>query len=70
MYARQVWKGVHLDRRLTPVNGEENQSAGVTEYLWHGLGFGGSCFPKDVAACVVWLLSRADANLDAVFYAN
>jgi nucleotide sugar dehydrogenase len=22
----------------------------VTEYLWHGLGFGGSCFPKDVEA--------------------
>jgi UDPglucose 6-dehydrogenase len=45
-----VWKGVHLDRRLTPVNGQVSGAAGVTEYLWHGLGFGGSCFPKDVAA--------------------
>ncbi len=48
--ARFVWKGVHLDRRLTPVNGQVGGAAGVTEYLWHGLGFGGSCFPKDVAA--------------------
>jgi UDPglucose 6-dehydrogenase/GDP-mannose 6-dehydrogenase len=48
--ARSVWKGVHLDRRLTPVNGQATGAAGVTEYLWHGLGFGGSCFPKDVAA--------------------
>lgn len=48
--ARLVWKGVHLDRRLTPINGQVGGPAGVTEYLWHGLGFGGSCFPKDVAA--------------------
>jgi UDPglucose 6-dehydrogenase/GDP-mannose 6-dehydrogenase len=48
--ARLVWKGVHLDRRLTPVDGQAGVAAGVTEYLWHGLGFGGSCFPKDVAA--------------------
>lgn len=48
--ARLVWKGVHLDRRLTPINGPVGEAAGVTEYLWHGLGFGGSCFPKDVAA--------------------
>ena len=48
--ARLVWKGVHLDRRLTPINGQVGGAAGVKEYLWHGLGFGGSCFPKDVAA--------------------
>ena len=48
--ARLVWKGVHLDRRLTPINGQVGGAAGVTEYLWHGLGFGGSCFPKDVSA--------------------
>jgi UDPglucose 6-dehydrogenase/GDP-mannose 6-dehydrogenase len=48
--ARLVWKGVHLDRRLTPIHGQSGVAAGVTEYLWHGLGFGGSCFPKDVAA--------------------
>lgn len=48
--ARQVWQAVHLDRRLTPVETQLGGPAGITEYLWHGLGFGGSCFPKDVAA--------------------
>jgi UDPglucose 6-dehydrogenase len=48
--ARQVWKGVHLDRRLTPVGTQAARPAGITEFLWHGLGFGGSCFPKDIAA--------------------
>jgi UDPglucose 6-dehydrogenase len=47
---RQVWRGVHLDRRFSPVGIREEGLAGITEYLWHGLGFGGSCFPKDVAA--------------------
>jgi UDPglucose 6-dehydrogenase len=48
--AREVWRGVHLDRRFTPVGTQPGGVAGITEYLWHGLGFGGSCFPKDVAA--------------------
>ncbi|MEO5864068.1 MAG: UDP-glucose/GDP-mannose dehydrogenase family protein [Nitrospiraceae bacterium] len=48
--ARDVWKGVHLDRRLTPAKADREHPPGVVEYLWHGLGFGGSCFPKDVAA--------------------
>jgi UDPglucose 6-dehydrogenase len=47
---REVWSGVHLDRRLTPVAAEAGRPAGLIEYLWHGLGFGGSCFPKDVTA--------------------
>jgi UDPglucose 6-dehydrogenase/GDP-mannose 6-dehydrogenase len=48
--AQDVWKGVHLDRRLTPLTDGPRRPAGLVEYLWHGLGFGGSCFPKDVAA--------------------
>lgn len=48
--ARDIWKGVHLDRRLTPLTAEPGRPSGIVEYLWHGLGFGGSCFPKDVAA--------------------
>ena len=48
--ARQVWKGVHLDRGSLQWEHSRQVPAGITEYLWHGLGFGGSCFPKDVAA--------------------
>jgi UDPglucose 6-dehydrogenase len=46
--AQEVWKGVHLDRRLT--SSSSGSPSGIVEYLWHGLGFGGSCFPKDVSA--------------------
>ena len=70
--ARLVWKGVHLDRRLTPVAGQGVGAAGVTEYLWHGLGFGGSCFPKDVAALRSFGRSMGEQTrmLDAVLQIN
>lgn len=48
--AKAVWNGVHLDRRLTPTKSSQGLSSGITSYLWHGVGFGGSCFPKDVSA--------------------
>jgi UDPglucose 6-dehydrogenase/GDP-mannose 6-dehydrogenase len=68
---REVWKGVHLDRRLTPVAGEQGP-VGVTEYLWHGLGFGGSCFPKDLLALHHFSrgLGVATPILDAVISTN
>ena len=70
--ARQVWKGVHLDRRLTPVGTPPQEPAGITEYLWHGLGFGGSCFPKDVAALEGFgkALGERMHMLDAVQHVN
>jgi UDPglucose 6-dehydrogenase len=48
-----VMKGVHLDRRLSPIleNGERIVPA-IATYLESGCGFGGSCFPKDVQALI------------------
>ena len=70
--ARRVWEGVHLDRRLTPLSGEGGRAAGLIEYLWHGLGFGGSCFPKDVRALREFgkRLGQPTPMLDAVLTTN
>lgn len=67
--AQDVWRGVHLDRRLTFPGG---QAAGMVEYLWHGLGFGGSCFPKDVAALrgLAKQLGASNRILEAVLETN
>lgn len=45
-----VWNGVHLDRRLSPLLGNKRIRPGVLNYILSGCGFGGSCFPKDVKA--------------------
>ncbi len=47
----EVMRGVHLDKRLTPIlpNGDRIIPS-FTTYLEAGCGFGGSCFPKDVKA--------------------
>lgn len=45
-----VWKGVHLDRRLSPHIGSTQIKPGVLNYILSGCGFGGSCFPKDTQA--------------------
>ena len=70
--ARRVWEGVHLDRRLTPMPRERGRPAGLIEYLWHGLGFGGSCFPKDVQALrkLGKRLGQVTPMLDAVLATN
>ena len=70
--AREVWKGVHLDRRFSPVKADRDHPPGVIEYLWHGLGFGGSCFPKDVAAIQGFgqKIGATTAILDAVLNVN
>lgn len=46
----EVFEGVYLDRRLTPMSGGERVRPGILSYLKAGAGYGGSCFPKDVLA--------------------
>lgn len=43
----RVMAAVHLDRML---DGPEGGRAGATRFLKGGIGFGGSCFPKDLSA--------------------
>lgn len=52
--AIDVMKGVHLDRRITPFVGDGRVTAPLASFLLPGTGFGGSCFPKDLAALVAF----------------
>jgi len=48
--SEEVFRGVVLDKRISPGVGRSRIIPGLAEYLRAGCGFGGSCFPKDVAA--------------------
>ncbi len=48
--AVDVWQGVHLDKRFSPVIGKRGIKPGILNYIFSGCGFGGSCFPKDIKA--------------------
>lgn len=57
-----IWKGVHLDKRLIPYVGKKQIRPGVLSYIFSGCGFGGSCFPKDVKALASFAKQN---NIDA-----
>jgi len=55
---------VHLDRRLSPIVNGRRITPGILSYIRPSSGYGGSCFPKDVAALRAFARDRGvDATL-------
>jgi len=70
--AVEVLRAVHADRRFRPPPGSATAPASITSYLLPGLGYGGSCFPKDTEALAAWAGERGIGTpiLDAVRRVN
>ena len=69
----EVMRGVHLDKRLSPILADGTRiKPSFTTYIEAGCGFGGSCFPKDVKALIAHgrKLGRDMSLLDSVIKVN
>src|SRR5579864_6579129 len=68
----KVMQGLHLDHRLNPRQGGVRVSPQILTYLRAGIGFGGSCLPKDVNALRTYGRRRGVPTpvLDAVMTTN
>jgi len=69
---RKVLECLHLDRRLTPLVDGRLVSPEILGYLMGGIGFGGSCLPKDLNAITATSRERGWRTplLDAVVAVN
>lgn len=67
-----IMKGLHLDRRISPIVNGVRVSPEISTYLRAGSGFGGSCLPKDVNALRTFAKKRKIKTpvLDSVMEVN
>lgn len=69
---RTIMAGLHLDERLSPRINGKIERPGILSYLRAGIGFGGSCLPKDTLALRAFAKKAGIATpiLDAVIDTN
>jgi UDPglucose 6-dehydrogenase/GDP-mannose 6-dehydrogenase len=67
-----VMDALYLDRRLSPAGPVDRVRPGILSYLRAGIGFGGSCLPKDVNALRVYgkRIAVVTPLLDAIVATN
>lgn len=56
-----VMNAVHLDKRISPIIDGQRITPGLVSFLHPGVGYGGSCFPKDVKSIIQFGQERGQA---------